>query len=194
MKIVVSVALAAFLFLGCSQEKSEAVASTEKAPSTAVATAHKVDAIIESASKKADEVSSSVKEMSDSTVAKTKEMVETAKVATNDAVEATKEVAKDVADEVQTSAAAVSQSLSSSNEAGKELYKACASCHGQNAEKPALGKSQVIKGWSVAKTQNALSGYVDGTYGGAMKAIMKGQAARLSADETKAVSKYISGL
>jgi len=197
MKIIISVVLATLVFVGCGEEKSkpvEAVVSTEKAPSAAVKTAHKVDAMIESASKTADEVSQSVKEMSDTTVAKTKEMVESAKVATNDAVEKTKEVAKGVADEVQSSAAAVSESLSSTNEAGKAVYKACASCHGHNAEKPALGKSKIIKGWSVAKIQNALHGYVDGSYGGAMKAIMKGQAARLSEDEVKSVSEYISAL
>ena len=203
MKIIISVAVAALIFIGCGQEKSKPVEavvstgkapSTQEAPSTAVATAHKVDAVIESASKTADEVSTSVKEMSDTTVLRTKEIVESAKAATNDAIEATKEVAKDVADEVESSAAAVSESLSSTNEAGKEAYKACASCHGQNAEKPALGKSKIIKGWSASKTQNALSGYVDGTYGGPMKAIMKGQAARLSAEETKAVSEYISDL
>ena len=197
MKIIVSVAFATLILVGCSQEKSEpveAVVESVKSPSTAVATAQTIDAVIESASKKADEAVASVQEMSDATVEKTKEIVQTAKVATNDVIEATKEVAKDVADEVQTSAAAVSKSLSPSNEVGKAVYKACASCHGQNAEKPALGKSQIIKGWSVSKTQNALNGYINGTYGGGMKAIMKGQAARLSADESKAVSEYISTL
>ena len=197
MKIILSVALAALLFVGCSEEKSkpvEAIVEPVKTPTTAVATAQKVDAMIESASNTAHEVSESVKEMSDTTVAKTKEIVESAKVATTDAVDKTKEVAKDVADEVEASASAVSKSLSATNEAGKTVYKACASCHGQNAEKPALGKSQVIQGWSALKTEAALKGYVDGTYGSSMKAIMKGQAARLSADETKAVSDYISAL
>ena len=197
MKIIISVALATLLFVGCSEEKSkpvEAVVEPVKTPTTAVATAHKIDAAIESTSKIADKVSQSVKEMSDTTVAKTKEIVQSAKSVTNDAVAKTKEVAKDVADEVQISAAAVSDSLSSTNEAGKAVYKACASCHGNNAEKPALGKSQVIKGWSVSKVENALHGYIDGSYGGSMKAIMKGQAARLSKDELNAVAEYISGL
>ena len=197
MKVIISISLVTLLFIGCGEEKSkpvEAVVSTEKTPSTAVATAHKIDEAIASASETADEVSASVKEMSNTTVAKTREIVESAKVVTDDALEKTKELAKDVADEVQSSAAAVSKSLSSTNEAGKAVYKACASCHGHSAEKPALGKSQVIKGWSVAKIKNALHGYIDGSYGGAMKAIMKGQAARLSEDEVNSVSEYISAL
>ena len=35
---------------------------------------------------------------------------------------------------------------------GAALYKKCASCHGQAGEKPALGKSKVIKGWAAADT------------------------------------------
>ena len=77
---------------------------------------------------------------------------------------------------------------------GAGLYKACASCHGSNAEKAALGKSQVIKGWDVEKTVAALKGYKDGSYGGPMKALMKGQAARLSDADIKAIAEHISTL
>ena len=77
---------------------------------------------------------------------------------------------------------------------GEELYKACAACHGTHGEKAALGKSKIIKGWEASKTETALNGYKDGTYGGAMKGLMKGQAGFLSAEEIKTVSKYISKL
>ncbi len=77
---------------------------------------------------------------------------------------------------------------------GAELYKKCVSCHGANAEKSALGKSQVIKGWDQAKLVASLKGYKDGTYGGAMKAIMKGQVAPYSDADIEAVAGYISGL
>ncbi|MEJ2501568.1 MAG: c-type cytochrome [Campylobacterales bacterium] len=70
----------------------------------------------------------------------------------------------------------------------------CASCHGTNAEKPALGKSQVIAGWDAAKTEAALRGYIDGTYGGAMKAVMQGQAKALSEAQIKAVAEHIGSL
>ena len=75
---------------------------------------------------------------------------------------------------------------------GTQLYVACAGCHGQHAEKKALGKSQVIKGWDASKVEHALNGYKDGSYGASMKAIMKGQASKLSDADTKAVAEYIS--
>jgi cytochrome c553 len=68
----------------------------------------------------------------------------------------------------------------------------CASCHGANAEKSALGKSQVIQGWSVEKTVEALKGYKDGSYGGAMKGLMKGQVARLSDADIQDLAQQIS--
>ena len=83
-------------------------------------------------------------------------------------------------------------SLFASN--GEALYKACASCHGANGERAALGKSQIIKGWDETKTLEALKGYKAGTYGGAMKGVMKGQVARLSDDDMKALAGYISTL
>ncbi|AXX87318.1 periplasmic monoheme cytochrome c553 [Malaciobacter marinus] len=75
---------------------------------------------------------------------------------------------------------------------GESLYKACASCHGANGEKAALGKSEVIKGWDSKKVQNALHGYKDGTYGKVMKGVMKGQVARLSDEDIKALGDYIA--
>jgi cytochrome c len=77
---------------------------------------------------------------------------------------------------------------------GKELFAKCAGCHGQNAEQSALGKSQVIAGWESAKIADALHGYKKGTYGGAMKGLMKGQVATLSDADIKALADYISGL
>lgn len=70
----------------------------------------------------------------------------------------------------------------------------CASCHGIKAEKPALGKSQVIAGWSAQQVEDALNGYRSGSYGKEMKAIMQGQAKGLSADQQSAVAKFISTL
>jgi cytochrome c553 len=75
-----------------------------------------------------------------------------------------------------------------------ELFKSCAACHGNDGKKAALGKSQIIAGWDAAKTSSALHGYKDGTYGGAMKALMKGQAGFLSDDDIEKLSEYISTL
>ena len=71
-------------------------------------------------------------------------------------------------------------------------YAACAGCHGQKGEKKALGKSAAITGWSVDKTVAALKGYKDGSYGGPMKGVMKGQVARLSDADIKALAEQIS--
>jgi len=80
----------------------------------------------------------------------------------------------------------------SATKTGKDIYIACSACHGQNAEKVALGKSKVIKGWDSAKTVDALNGYKNGTYGGAMKGLMKGQVSNLSDEDIKKVADYIS--
>ena len=73
-------------------------------------------------------------------------------------------------------------------------YGKCAGCHGANGEKAALGKSQVIQGWDANKTIDALNGYKDGTYGGVMKGVMKGQVMALSDDDIKALAKHIENL
>ncbi len=77
---------------------------------------------------------------------------------------------------------------------GAALYKKCAGCHGAKAEKKALNKSQIIQGWDAAKIETALKGYKDGSYGGAMKGLMKGQVASYDDAKIKSVSEYISTL
>lgn len=77
---------------------------------------------------------------------------------------------------------------------GAKVYNSCAACHGANAEKKALGKSEIIKGWDVEKTVAALKGYKDGSYGKEMKGVMKGQVSRLSDEDIKAVAEHIATL
>ena len=77
---------------------------------------------------------------------------------------------------------------------GQDVFKKCIACHGHNAEKKALGHSQVIKGWASTKVLNALKGYKEGTYGGAMKGVMKGQLSVLTEKEMSLVAEYISKL
>jgi len=74
---------------------------------------------------------------------------------------------------------------------GAALYKKCAACHGANGEKKALGKSQIIKDMSRDDMVAAIKGYKDGTYGGAMKALMKGQVASLSDADIEAIADHI---
>jgi cytochrome c553 len=74
---------------------------------------------------------------------------------------------------------------------GADLYKKCATCHGVHGEKSALGKSKIIKDMGVIGIINALKGYKDGTYGGAMKGMMKTQAAPLSDTQITAIAAHI---
>ncbi|RLA82115.1 MAG: cytochrome c [Epsilonproteobacteria bacterium] len=77
---------------------------------------------------------------------------------------------------------------------GAALYKKCIACHGVKAEKKALNKGQIIQGWDAAKIEASLKGYKAGTYGGAMKGLMKGQVASYDDAKIAAVAKYISTL
>jgi len=65
---------------------------------------------------------------------------------------------------------------------------ACAGCHGADFSKKALGKSKIVKDMTKADIEKALKGYKDGTYGGAMKGIMKGQVAKLSDADIKEIA------
>lgn len=75
---------------------------------------------------------------------------------------------------------------------GAALYKKCASCHGAQGEKAALGKSKIIKDLGAAGIINALKGYKNGTYGGPMKGMMKAQAVPLSDSQITAIAAYIA--
>jgi len=77
---------------------------------------------------------------------------------------------------------------------GAGLFKKCAGCHGNKAQNKALNKSQIIQGWDKEKLAAALKGYKDGTYGGAMKGLMKGQVASYDDAKIDAVAEYISTL
>ena len=172
MKIMVSVALA-LLLVGCTQENKEEVkkevAEVAKAPvkktvQAAESVANKAEKVYEDSVKKAEEI-----------VAVSVEKVEEVVA---DVSEKTKEVMADV----------------TSTASGVDIYTSCKGCHGASAEKSALGKSKIIKGWDSAKTADALNGYKSGTYGGTMKGLMKGQVSKLSDSDIKAVSDYISKL
>ncbi len=75
---------------------------------------------------------------------------------------------------------------------GADLYKKCTSCHGAAGEKHALNKSKIINEMSKEEIVTALKGYKDGTYGGAMKALMKGQVASYDDAKINAVSEFIA--
>lgn len=74
------------------------------------------------------------------------------------------------------------------------LFNSCKSCHGALGEKVAMGKSKVIADLNATQIESALRGYKDGSYGGVMKALMRGQVMRLSAEDIKALAEYIPTL
>jgi len=64
-------------------------------------------------------------------------------------------------------------------------------CHGQNFEKHALGKSKIVSDMTHADIATALKGYENGSYGGPMKGVMKGQIAKYSDADLDTYSKTI---
>lgn len=76
---------------------------------------------------------------------------------------------------------------------GAAVYGKCASCHGKDGKNAALS-GVAIGGEAAAAVEKKLHGYKDGSFGGAKKAMMTPQVAKLSDDEIKAVSEYIAGL
>jgi cytochrome c-type protein NapB len=68
---------------------------------------------------------------------------------------------------------------------------ACKGCHGADFEKKALGKSKIVKDMSKEDIVKALKGYKDGSYGGAMKGMMKGQVAKLDDAAMEAIAAEI---
>ena len=144
-KVLLSLAAASLLFVGCTEDKKEA--KEQVAPKQEVT---------QNVEEKAKEVKTEVK-VEEKKAEETKQVNETA-----------------------------------SNELNAEaLFKTCASCHGLKGEKEALGKSQVITGWDKDRVIKALNGYKDGSYGGPMKGLMKGQVAKLSDADIKALADYM---
>jgi cytochrome c-type protein NapB len=70
---------------------------------------------------------------------------------------------------------------------------ACVGCHGASFEKKAMNVSKVVKDMSKEDIVKALKGYKDGSYGGAMKGLMKGQVASLSDADMASIADSIKG-
>lgn len=74
------------------------------------------------------------------------------------------------------------------------LFNSCKGCHGALGEKAAMGKSKIIADLNSTQIESALQGYKDGSYGGSMKALMKGQVMRLSDEDIRTLAGYIPNL
>ncbi len=68
---------------------------------------------------------------------------------------------------------------------------ACLGCHGADWSKAALGKSKNVAEMTHAEIATALKGYKDGSYGGPMKGLMKGQVAKYSDADLEAFAQTI---
>ncbi|MBT0611931.1 c-type cytochrome [Campylobacter hyointestinalis] len=82
---------------------------------------------------------------------------------------------------------------------GATIFKKCAVCHGQKAEKKYLNKVPVLTEIDAATRLADMKAYKDGTLNGGkgkvgMGGIMKGQMAPLSEADMAAVNDYISTL
>ncbi len=82
-----------------------------------------------------------------------------------------------------------------SEEIGKELFiEKCAGCHGEHAEKKALGVSKVIQGWDEVLLSDALRGYKEDTYGKHLRNVMKKQVEKLKEHDKQIITEYIKSL
>jgi cytochrome c len=78
--------------------------------------------------------------------------------------------------------------------ANQQLYQKCASCHGTDASKKALGVSNILKGQSKDELVKKMKGYKDGSYGGSKKSVMASQMKDLSDKDINDLADYISKL
>ncbi|QSZ42118.1 c-type cytochrome [Sulfurimonas aquatica] len=193
MKLVLSVVISIFI-LGCSEEKST---SLEK---EVVNTSTQISKVLNEKPKELIEQTKEVtKDVVENISEKVKENLdEVTKETTLKVIEKAPEKLKKPAVEVEKVQVEVVKEeiriVNKSTVDGSKLFSKCTSCHGLNAQKKALGKSQVIQGWSSEKLKLAINGYKDGSYGGAMKGVMKSYASALNEEEVEAISKYISEL
>jgi len=173
MKIVISMVVVMFL-IGCSDDTKE---DTKK--------------ILKDVQENIKEIKQEIKEHKE-------EVIEDVKDIKKEVKENLKEVKKEVSKHVEKVKPKVKKEetkkvvIVSTN--GEQVFKKCVGCHGSNAEKKALNKSQIIKGWDKEKVISAIEGYKNGTYGSSMKGVMKSQVSKLNKNEIEAVSKYISNL
>lgn len=206
--LIYSLLFIAFLFSGCNEDKSETQkevsVKSEKVESEIVkkepeekfidqvkhSTSNIANKIVEESKKVVEVAPEAIKSVSEKVSVKTQEIAKDVMVVANETKEKIEKEISSTIDSVKESIDDKSDLISK----GKSLYAKCASCHGTNAQNPALGKSQIIKGWEIEKTINALNGYKNGTYGSNMKAIMKGQVATLGDEDIKALATYINSL
>ncbi len=91
--------------------------------------------------------------------------------------------------------ALISGAIASAAPDGAEIFKKCAICHGDKAQKHSLNVSKIIAGMQADHIIKTLKAYRSGKlnqYG--FGRMMQGEATKLSADEMKAVAQYVASL
>ena len=198
-KILLGSAVTVMLITGCTEEKK---ATSEVKTQEVIST--KVD---DATSKQNQEVNNTTPEKTIEEIKENSSVVETAKetipkLEENTKQEVTEKVEEKISNLPETVKEETPSVVSESKEEvaqieepnGEVLYKSCVNCHGQKAEKEALGKSQIIAGWDKQRIIDAMNGYKAGTYGGVMKNIMKGQVLTKTDSEIQALATFISNL
>ncbi len=204
--ILVSI-IVSFLIIGCSdnsKKNTEAKVGQQSEQITKKLAVKKTSTVTKKSKNLTDETKevatkavTAVKQSTKIILKKTKELAK--KVKNNEVVQKViKKVSKetkalvDIADRGGLYKKASSQKKD--NLKAPKLFAKCAGCHGNKAQKHALGVSKIIAGWSAKRIENALHGYKNGTFGGVMKGVMKGQASSLSDKDIKILANYISKL
>lgn len=211
-KILLSSAVAVLILVGCGEEKKTTAAveavveqKVEKVEEVKQPEPTRIEVVTKAASEAGDIVSKAASDVTSTVSDAASKVAEKTAVVVEETTKEVSEVAKKVNESTSNVVASVKEEATKVMAAVKTeeakpainvqaLYAACAGCHGQNAEKKALGKSAIIKGWDKQKLVDALNGYKDGSYGGPMKGVMKGQVATKSDAEIEALATHISNL
>ena len=206
---LISIVAAALLFVGCEkkeqqtqkvEQKSVEQKSVQSSAKPAKAEVKKETKKIEEPlpgvpMPKSQEVKSSSKTVTQQVEQKVEEVKKEAVKQVNEAAKEVKKAAKEATEQVKKTVAAILPGAGADSAKGKELFAKCASCHGSDGKRKALGKSAPIAGMPKDEVVKILKGYKAGTlnkYG--MGALMKSQAAPLSDSDIEALAAYISSL
>ena len=139
-----SILTMAIFSIGCDNKQTTNSSASEP---TIKKVNNSITTSVESIAKKVEQVAQNVQS---STVLVAKDMVQKAKETQKTISQTTATDVKDQVAEVSTSMLKIVKDTMSTPDA-TVLYKNCAGCHGATAEKKALGKSRVIKGWEAVK-------------------------------------------
>ncbi len=208
---LISIVAATLLFVGCEKKDQAQSTTAQKSVEQKEVTPVHSEAAKSSEAKKAQEIqeplpgvpmqksSIAQSQSSESDSEKVEEVKKEVVKKVTEAKEAATKKAKEAAAAILPGTAAKEASTEPENKGdaakGKELYAKCASCHGSDGKRKALGKSGVIAGMPKDEVAKKLKGYKAGSlnqYG--MGALMKSQVATLSDSDIEALAAYISSL